>query len=210
MKVILSLDLSTKPGWAVAEGAGDEIRLLGYGTNFNLKEAISGESELPQDFRYLKNANRVADFVEELVLKWEPDEIWVEQTNAGAFRSSQKQLEFIHCRLLQKLNELGQEHRLRYADTSAWRRTCSIRLSKEQKLHNRAVKQKKTEGRDKKIRGRITSKHLAVEFVNKMFGLNLLIKDNDAADALAICVHALKTPKQQPQITADILDKALS
>ena len=206
---ILALDLSTKPGYAVLDEVGNVINLITHGTNFNLKEALN-DSGLPQDFRFLKNADEVANFVKELVTRFGPDQIWAEQTNAGSFRSAQKQLEFIHCRLLQALKELGAERKLHYVNTSDWRRTCGIRLTKEQKLHNKAVKRKTTTGRIPKFLGKITNKHLAVMWANEKFGLKLLWKDEDAAEAACMAWCALQSIEITNKITDKILDKALS
>jgi Holliday junction resolvasome RuvABC endonuclease subunit len=36
------------------------------------------------------------------------------------------------------------------------------------------------------IKGKITKKHLAIRWVNETYNLNLAMKDNDAADAIAL------------------------
>jgi hypothetical protein len=70
-------------------------------------------------------------------------------------------------------------HKIRYIDTSRWRNICGQHMSKEQRKHNKDVK-------DGKIRGKITAKHLAVLWCNSKYGLNLLMKDEDAADAISL------------------------
>ena len=90
MTVVLALDLSTKPGWAIVSGSGAEPKLIAYGTKFDIKE-FTGNLEHLQDFRFLGKADLVAGFVQSLLEKYSPDEIWVEQTNAGSYRDAQKQ-----------------------------------------------------------------------------------------------------------------------
>jgi hypothetical protein len=203
MTIVLALDLSTKPGWAVMSGSGDAPKLIAYGTNFDIRETEPNPDFIP-DFHLLSKADLVAAFIRTLLMVYSPDEIWVEQTNAGSYRTAQKQLEFIHCVFLQAMRSLNIEKKINYVDTSAWRRGMEIKLSKEQKLHNKAVKKKL-------VRGKITPKHLAVNWVNEKFGLSLLVKDDDAAEGILMGCYALKFPRNKPtKITDEILTNALS
>jgi hypothetical protein len=189
---ILGLDLSTHIGYSVL---CSEKGLLEHGTFDIPRQGHS--SEQPMDYAFYKNAEIAAAFAHKMYIENKPDFIYIEQTNAGSNRFSQKQLEFIHCMILawgeanlpEKIIE-----KIRYVDTSAWRAHLKIRLSKEQSKHNKAVREARKKGQ--KIvggvtRGKITSKHLAVWWSNQTFGLKLKLKDNDAADAIAVAHYGL-------------------
>ena len=151
------------------------------------------------DFALLKSAIGLADRLMQLVAQYAPDRIYIEQTNGGRFRTSQKQLEFIHCAFLQRLIE--QHNLVRYVDTSRWRSMLNIKLTKDQRKHNKLVK-------IKQARGKITPKHLAVIWANETYGLTLLKKDHDIADALCIATYGYCV-ESRPQVY-ESLDQALS
>lgn len=172
---ILGLDLSTHVGWSLIE---DTDKLLSYGTN-HFPDNFTPPLGYEPDYAMKERAERVGNFIADSLAKWQPNLIYVEQTNAGAWRTDQKQLEFIHYAVLEAVEKLEYANKLRYIDTSRWRSILSIKMSKEQRAHNKAVKAKT-------VRGKITPKHLAVAFVNQAYKLELLLKDNDAADAICI------------------------
>lgn len=171
---ILGLDVSTKTGFAVLQ---DGV-LVSSGL---LKAEAVYQDKLAEDFSILQRAEDMSSKLLDLVKQNKPNFIFIEQTNSGRFRTSQKQLEFIHCLLLSKLNTLGCADVVRYVDTSKWRSSLQIRLTKSQREHNKNVK-------NKKARGKITPKHLAVAWANDTFGLSLKKKDNDIADAICLAV----------------------
>lgn len=178
----LGLDLSTKPGLAAVDFPDDS----GPG---RILELETGELERRPDYPYgyVAMAEAVADLVDDWVQRHRPDLIVIEETNMGRARFTQKQLEFIHFAVLKRLE--GQN--ILYLDTSAWRAALGLRLSKEERAQNRAVKQAKAVGEKPQVRGKITVKHLAVSWANATFGLALKQKDNDKADALALVVAAM-------------------
>lgn len=191
---ILGLDLSIKPGWAILDKAG---KLIDSGTN--VFEKVESSDDYVFDYTQLDRAWSVASFVGELLEKYEPSEIWIEQTNAGSWRNSQKLLEFIHFAVLSKIEEVGFKTRVGYVDTSAWTSKLKIRMSKEDTKHNKLVKAKKA-------RGKITKKHLSVRWANATFGLNFKLKDNDAAEAIAVASFGLlrSTEKEEKKIKVSI------
>lgn len=168
---IIGLDISTKTGFAVVEDG----KLLSYGL---LKIPSTQNKRLP-DIEMYERASKAVSSIAKTISESSADLIFAEQTNAGKFRSSQKQLEFIHCLLIQTLVSTDKIDNLYYVDTSRWRSELNVRLSKDQRKHNKAVK-------EKTAKGKITPKHLAVMWANNMFNLNLKIKDNDIADAIAL------------------------
>lgn len=170
--LVLGLDLSTNTGWALKKGTD----LLGYGliSSPTFKHSL-------QDLNFYAKAEYQAENIGALILDHHPDLIVIEQTNLGKSRDSQKLLEMCHCLFLQMCQWLGVQEKIVYCDTSAWRSALGITLSKEQRAHNKLVKQGKA-------RGKITSKHLCVDYVNKKFNLNFKLKDNNEADAIALAL----------------------
>ena len=184
---ILGLDASTKTGYAIIED--------GVLISFGLVRAESGGDTIPPDLELLYRADDMAKQISELVLLHKPDAVYIEQTNAGRFRGSQKQLEFIHCKFLTAMVSLKIPNVI-YVDTSRWRSKLQIRLSKEQRVHNKLV-------REKKVRGKVTPKHLAVIWANGKFNLNLKLKDNDIADAMAIAHYGYEDMTKPKQIVSN-------
>lgn len=190
--VILGLDISTKTGFAILKDG----KLIQKGL---LKVAATNEYA-SLDINQLIRAEAVASGIAKVILASKPDLICVEQTNGGKNRSSQKQLEFIHCLFLQWAVRNEVAGRVQYVDTSRWRSTLKVTLSKEDRQHNKLVKQKLA-------RGKITTKHIAVRWVNKEYGLNLILKDNDIADA--ICLASYGDKKTNSVVANKSLDDAL-
>jgi hypothetical protein len=180
---ILGVDASTKTGFSLFHDGA----LIDYG----LISTPIIHNPL-QDLKYYEVAEHQAESIGVLILEHDPDFIIIEQTNQGRSRDTQKSLEFIHCLFLQMCRWIGVEEKVIYVDTSHWRSALGITLSKEQRLHNKEVK-KKT------VRGKITPKHLSVEYVNKRFNKNFILKDNDITDSICLGLMAdhlnLSTPQ---------------
>ena len=195
---ILGLDMSTKTGYAILnDGSIDAVGLLTRSSkSINEKAQVFIE-----DFSFLSDANDIATQVVDLIKLNAVDYIYIEQTNKGRNRTSQKQLEFIHCRTLELIKGLGLAKIVRYVDTSAWRRALKVKLTKDDSAHNKLVKKKKA-------RGKITTKHLAVRWANSTYNLNLLLKDNDIADAIAVATYGLEHESNpKPEITEKDIEK---
>lgn len=172
---ILGLDISTKTGWALFDGP----KLIDYGRfEFRVGDIdyskFSGNS-LENALKLAKHAsNRIIRLVNEI----KPNVVIIEQTNLGKSRYTQKVLEFIHYAILDELMKI-QNIQIEYVSSSEWRKKVDLKMTKEDKKHNRMVKLEK-------IRGRLTKKHLAVRKANELFNLNFRIKDNDVCDAILI------------------------
>lgn len=188
---IIGLDCSTKTGYAVIDN--------GKLTEYGLIKSDDFPNEFMEDIKLLKRAEFQAMEMAALLEKINPDLIVIEQTNAGKFRTSQKQLEFIHCLLLVACSDIGVIEKIRYVDTSAWRRGLNIKLDADQRIHNKQVKQGA-------VRGKITPKHLAVAYVNQEFNLKLKLKDNDIADALCLARYGQGLFKQKTIIIPEKVD----
>lgn len=189
----MGLDLSTKPGIAVADiqdGLEDPVLVA------NERYEIKKEGVFP--YAALDLAEKVADLAAEWFIKHSPDEIIIEQTNKGKNRYSQKQLEFIHAAVLHRLRALGAAQRIKFIDTSEWRRLLGQHLTKDDKKNNAKVRKAKQADNfhaAKKalgVKGKIGTKHLAVRWVNTHYSLGLKMKDNDMADAICVLAAAGK------------------
>jgi Holliday junction resolvasome RuvABC endonuclease subunit len=189
---VLGLDLSLHCGWAII----DNGKRVESGTVDHDRLVHPQQPGCVEDYDAIVTAMAIADTADRLSKKYLPDLIYVEQTNGSAFRNSQKLLEFIHYAVLARLVP----RKVRYIDTSRWRSELKIRLSKDQKKHNAAV-------REGKIRGKVTSKHLAVQWANQTFNLKLKVKDNNEADALAVA-YAGYLETQKPKLVPVNLDTA--
>jgi len=188
---ILALDMSTSTGWAVID-EGEE--LVDYGT---IVQKVWGETapynteKEGYPFNYLDAAKRMMLNIFDVYYKFAPDVIVIEETNKGKNRFAQKMLEFIHCLVIDICRD--EEVRVVYLDTSKWRQTMSLYMSKEDKKKNADLRKAKKAG--KKARGKITKKHLSVRMVNKLYNLNMKMKDNDVCDAILVGLAYFRSQK---------------
>lgn len=193
---ILGLDMSTKTGYAVL----DNGTLVDKGLITADSKPTDGFLKgLVEDYTFLSDAHWISTRIAKLI--GGIDYIYIEQTNIGKNRTSQKQLEFVHCMVLNNLRKLSVADRVRYVDTSAWRSELKVRMTKDDTKHNKLVKAKK-------IRGKITTKHLAVRWANETYGLDLLLKDNDIADAIAVATYGnIYENKPTPSVSEQDVEK---
>lgn len=187
----LGLDISsTKTGYAVVN---DGVLAL-HGLIPGIRPEVAGIAE---DFVFLRRAQHMAHEIMKVVNSSRPDLILIEQTNLGNSRTDQKLLEFVHYAVLNEFAELALEEITRYVDTSQWRSVLQIKLNKDQRLNNKMVKLGKK-------RGKVTFKHLSVLWANSTYGLELLKKDHDVADAIALATYGQKTANQPTQANHDV------
>lgn len=126
---ILSLDLSTKTGWALFENG----KLLCFGQIKTTKKINELFPDYP--YNYLALAKDMASEIKKKVLSSNPHKIIIEETNKGKNRYSQKILEFIHNEVIEELLQ----YEIHYMDTSEWRKLLGITLDKEQRKDNREI-----------------------------------------------------------------------
>jgi len=192
MLKVLALDVSSKTGWAVIEGEQSGQTYLGGCGVIKLGKTIDQCGAYP--WSYVFAAQDMASKIKELVERIKPEVIVIEETNKGKNRYSQKFLEFTHIKILESL---GTSVPLFYVNSSAWRKTLGIELTKADRKNNSKISTAKKISRNtgegvhkvKKalgVRGRIGKKHLAVRFVNETYELQLKQKDNDTADAICL------------------------
>jgi len=174
--ITLSLDISTNTGYAIFEDG----ELVGKG-NFLVKDKkISYLEHTTESMHAMLGAcENLSCYVDDAIMKYDVDEVIIEQTNRSRSRWSQKMLEWLHYSIITSILEEFYYVNINYIDTSEWRSILDIRMTNADKKHNKEV-------RNGKARGKLTSKHLAVRWANQMFGLELKQKDNDIADALAL------------------------
>lgn len=220
---VLVLDLSTSTGFSVQKHDGSNVTLIAHGTLVNDK-IIEGFGEYP--FNYLRAARNVADLIrDELLSKYKPDVIVIEETNGGGRHSNrytQKILEFIHYAVLDMLQ--FQVERVVYINTSDWRKSVKSHLSKEDKKINSKIANAKRQCKDEDgkvnvkkfnalkkqlgVKGKVSKKHVTIRLVNAMFDLELKAKDDDVADAIAMGVaYANGVPHCDGKVTRKGKDK---
>ncbi len=184
--ILLSLDISTKTGWSVADFDERHYTLKCAGT---LAKQDNPHDDYPKN--YLDWAINCAKDIEGLIEKFEPDLLVIEETSKGSKNNfSQKILEFIHCFMAMYITK--KKIKTHYFRTEEWRRICGCVMNKEEKKQNVEVRKQ----RKKKIKvakdsegkriGLIGKKHVNVRRANELFNLNLILKDEDRADAVLL------------------------
>lgn len=186
---ILTLDISTKTGYSLLVSNSDGSFLLeDYGQIPKI--------ECPEGPRYPESyvewAQLVYTEIENLLDKYAPDVLAIEETTAGSKSShSQKILEWIHHNVAKLIKETG--IKCCYLLTGEWRREVGSYMNDKEKKRNKEVRKYKEKNGTKlardinnKVMGTVTRKHVSVRRANEVFGLNLTIGENDTADALLI------------------------
>lgn len=210
---ILTLDISTKTGWAIFEtGVAQPV-------SFGVFENPIAANSMPYPASFLRVARAHAMWLRNIV-RVTPllpcfGAIVIEETNkTGRFgsRHSQKLLEFLHYATVEALLETYTFDQIKYVNTSDWRKKLNLSVAETKKLAKPALREfeaakkallsekdraKKlvlkgnleTLKRDLKARcihGKIDKKSIAVAFANANWGLTLKKGDNDIADALCL------------------------
>ena len=205
---ILSLDMSTKTGWASAISSDSGIKLEDYGV---LEQIHQPEGNYPSN--YVRWAYMVYEEVRKLIERIKPDTIVIEETSKGSKNAlSQKVLEWLHFLVAQWIT--NHEMKTVYLMTGEWRREIGCQMSEEEKLKNKEVRaykkayekkhgKKTTVAYDingKRI-GLTGKKHVNVRRANEIFGDQLKEplrrKSEDEADALGLLAsyHLRRTKK---------------
>ena len=193
---ILSLDISTKTGWALMLSSDEGAALLDFGK----LPKISEPDDSPYPANYVDWAYSVFKNIIELVDRLAPDILVIEETVAGSKSVfSQKILEYIHFLTARMIRD--SKIKCRYFLTGEWRVLVAAKMTTEEKKRNKAIKlQKASTGKklakDKngKVMGKIGKKHVNVRRANEIFGLDLILAQEDIADAtlLAYAYHVIR------------------
>jgi Holliday junction resolvasome RuvABC endonuclease subunit len=205
-KRVLSLDMSSKTGWALIVSDDKGISLEEYGM---IQKTAEPEGQYPAN--YVDWAYQVFGEIDQLIDHLHPDVLVIEETVAGSKNVySQKILEWIHFLVAKMIKESKIE--AVYMLTGSWRAETGCLMSNEEKKKNKAVREykkkieketgtKPTVAYDingKRI-GLVGKKHVNVRRANEVFGAflrePLRKKDEDEADALmlAYCYHLRRT-----------------
>lgn len=193
---VLTLDISSKTGWASLVSTKDGIELEAYG---QLPAIHQPDGQYPSsmvDWAYLCYAEIMI-----LVDRFAPDVLVIEETVAGSKAVyTQKFLEWVHFLVAKFIKESS--IKATYLLTGAWRSEVGCLMTKEESKHNKAVKKYKEANNTKiaydekgKRIGRLTKKHINVRRANEVFGQYLKTplrkKDEDTADSLLLgyCYH---------------------
>jgi hypothetical protein len=185
---VLSLDLSTTcTGWSTFDYESKE--LLDYGF---IKPKVPKVTKLMYPIRQLMVCRDVTAKIMDLIQTEVPDFIVIEEINRHKNRIAGKTLDILHGILWDRLDELC--HKVTYVDSdgkTGWRTVLGLKLTDEDKLHNREAKKlnsKMAKGHKKvPIRNK---KHLAARFVNfhykKDFDVDLNTYDADICDSIGL------------------------
>jgi hypothetical protein len=186
---ILAIDMAaSKSGWAIYID-GKPIR---YGTCFIDKE----QSEFGlYPFCFPQYARYAATKLAELVDFEKPSEVILEETNPGKNVYSQKSLEHVHFAFIEEMDK--RKISLTYIRTGVWRKLVgAYQNSEEKKLNSKIGRMKIKNGSSKpvkidgKVVGKKTRKHVALRRVQELFGFELRMKEQDAAEAILIGLAA--------------------
>lgn len=188
---ILSLDMSTKTGYASMVSGPNGIVLEAYGT---VPQIHTPEGAYPETFVIWAYA--VYEKIYELIDRFAPDVLVIEETAAGSKAIyTQKILEWIHFLLAKFIKET--KIKAIYFMTEQWRRETGCLMTKEESKHNKKVRAYKDKNKSKiaydengKRIGRLTRKHINIRRANEVFGeflaKPLRKKDEDTADSLLL------------------------
>jgi hypothetical protein len=188
LEKVLSLDVSTKTGWALFESSHAGCELVAYG---KIDQIHTPHSEYPGSF--VEWANLCFAKIVEIIQKFSPDILVIEETSAGSKAIyTQKILEWIHYLIAKFIVDSGLK--AVYILTEQWRRETGCLMSKEESKRNKEVKKFKEKNntsiaydKDGKRIGKITRKHVNIRRANEVFGAffkePLRRKDEDTADS---------------------------
>lgn len=193
---ILALDVSSKTGWASMVSTDNGIILEAHGIVPQIHEP---EGCYPNT--YVDWACLIFEKIEELIIKYRPDVLAIEETCAGSKSVySQKILEFCHFMLASFIKESNMK--VMYLLTGEWRNLVGCKMTAEESKHNKAVREYKKKNKTKvayneegKRIGIKTKKHVNIRRANEIFGKwlkePLQKKNEDEADALLLgfCYH---------------------
>lgn len=180
--IILSLDISTKTGWSLFS-FDKKFELQEYGLMSCKQEGTKFDVFDPDSIdKILLTVDDYSTKLTDLLNKTKPDRVVIEQTNLGRQRIVQKLLEWIHYKTIIIIKEKVGQHPI-FVDSSQWRKAVGLKLSVEDRKHNKDIKKNKK-------RGKIGKKQLAVRIVNDLFKHvlkePLKMKDNDIADSILV------------------------
>lgn len=184
---IIALDLSTKAGICLISNINGNLEFQAMRISAPVEEYADAKYPLNMYLRAEHIATEIYELTYANGLTDLNCKLVIEETNGSKSRYAQKMLEFIHCKVIDKFFQSNIP--IIYINSSDWRRVLGLQLTKEQKKQNAFLSKKLRDGKTKKeigIKGKITKKHLALNFVNGIFKENFKVKDNDVAEAICL------------------------
>lgn len=187
---VLSLDISSKTGWALLISNND-CKPESFG---QIKPIHEPEGQYPET--YVDWAYQCYYAIMEIIDRTAPNILVIEETSKGSKNAmSQKILEYIHFLLAKFIKET--KIKSIYIMSEQWRRETGCKMSKEEKIHNKQIKEYKKKNNTKiaynekgKRVGKLTRKHINIRRANEVFGKYfskpLVKKDEDTADSLLL------------------------
>lgn len=195
MKLLVALDLSTKPGFATFR----DRELIRYGTLFQTAHEDTFGT-YPMNFVWLAQhvAKRLMDEVfDPLQLNYPdtPIRVITEETTPGHDAYAQKKLEFIHFSVAAELYRRSIPQY--YCRDGSWKSAVGVRFNDTEKQINLEIERQKKagaklarldlgDGRGVRVVGKRTRKHAALRHVQEIFGITLKDADEDGAEALLL------------------------
>jgi Holliday junction resolvasome RuvABC endonuclease subunit len=188
---VLSLDLSSKTGYALLVSSESGMVLETYGQ----VDKISCPDDEPYPGSYITWAYMCFAKVEELIEWLKPDVLVIEEITKSKNAMSQKFLDFLHFLVCKFVQETGIKNV--WFQTGEWRKEVNSKMSEAEKNRNKEVRKYKKEHKSKlaydikgKRIGMIGKKHVTIRLINDVFKDQLVEplkrKDEDAADAIAL------------------------
>jgi Holliday junction resolvasome RuvABC endonuclease subunit len=189
---VLSLDLSTKTGFCLLVCSGDKFNLEAYGQ----LEKIPCPEEETYPGSYVTWAYKCYEKVEELIEKFAPDVLVIEEVTKSQNAFSQKILDYIHFLVAKFIQETGIKNV--FFQTGEWRKEVGSYMNAAEKNLNKYIKEYKEKHGTKlardpktgKVIGRIDKKKVTIRLINDIFkeDLNapLECSEDDTADAMAL------------------------
>jgi hypothetical protein len=200
----ISLDISTKTGWAYWETDGVELRLLEYGVTDKL-ECPKG-MVYPEDY-VLWSKQVFSNVMIQAVGDRQFNALVMEDTTKGSRDAgAQRILEWIHYHVAEEVIKMKRSpvpHPTGflgsfYLQTGEWRQIMGCIMTSEEKRRNKSVRRQNAEGSKvakdpggKRI-GKISKKHVNIRRVKEIFGIEFMMKDEDKADAILLGAAAFR------------------
>jgi Holliday junction resolvasome RuvABC endonuclease subunit len=188
---VLSLDLSTKTGYALLISSDKGPILEDYG---QIDKIECPENE-PYPGSYVTWAYKCYFEVEKLIEKYQPDVLVVEEVTKSKNPFSQKILDWLHFLVAKYIQETG--IRNYFFQTGDWRREVGSYMNATEKKRNKEVREYKKKNKTKlaydingKRIGVIGKKHVTIRLINDAFKDQLRAplrrKDEDSADGISL------------------------
>ena len=165
---IVALDLSIySTGFAIFKSNGE---LVEHGV---LKPSLRGLTKHTRVSKSLSIMLRTATLIKELVEKWNPIDIVVEEITGSVFRLQQKSLDGFHFIVFSLIQDrLDKLTMYDVSGANGWRYHLNLRLSAHERDINKTRRKMNRSLHKSNQLPMVNHKHLSCSFANSVFGLN--------------------------------------